>query len=87
MAEMKNPLQSFRRFDQMEYFISVFEDRKKPGNRASGGRNLENEKEIPTFTMRNQLKPERQKKRQAKRWAKIYEAHNSKMREVSPLIG
>lgn len=63
MAEMKNPLQSFRRrFGQMEDFISVFEDKTKPGNRASGGRNLENEKEIPTFTMRNQLKPERQKK-------------------------
>lgn len=40
MAEMKNPLQSFRRrFGQMEDFISVLEGRTKPGNRPSGGRN------------------------------------------------
>lgn len=40
MTEMKNPLQSFRRkFEQMEDFISIFEDRTMPANRPSGGGN------------------------------------------------
>lgn len=40
MIEMKNLLQSFRRkFEQMEDFISIFEDRIMLVNRFSGGGN------------------------------------------------
>lgn len=51
MTETKAPLQSFRRFGQMEEFTSALEDRAMPANRPSGGR---------IKKMTNQLKPESQ---------------------------